>query len=221
MKRIFKIRLRHIAAFKMRCLFAALIVVVGEQGNAQTILTKEERQFAIKYLQDTKQEFVKATEGLTPEQATFKSKNSKWSILECAEHIVLAEQSLFAVIKTQLQIPFDPLKRKEIRMTEKKIITRLTFRLFKAKAPENITPSGKYTDLETARKAFMLQRDSTINYTDTTQQALHEHFWQHRATGTIDLYQTIILLSAHCKRHILQMEEVKKRRQFPKALRIP
>lgn len=139
--------------------------------------------------------------------------------MECAEHIALAEQSLFSIIKIQLQIPFDPLKKKEIKITDKKIITRLTFRLFKAKSPEKIRPTGKFTDLETARNAFILQRDSTIAYANNTQDSLHEHFWQHPATGTIDLYQTIILLSAHCKRHILQIEEVKNRQHFPKILR--
>jgi uncharacterized secreted protein with C-terminal beta-propeller domain len=183
---------------------------------SQTTLTAEQRKFAADYLRETKAEFLKATENLTAEQANFKSKTSKWSILECAEHIALAEKSLFLIIKKQLQEPFDSLKKQEIKVNEKTIITRLTFRLFKAQSPETIKPVGKFTDLESARRAFSLQRDSTIDYTLTTQDPLHAHFWNHRATGTIDLYQTIVLLSAHSKRHILQIEEIKKRRKYPK-----
>jgi len=63
---------------------------------------------------------------------------------------------------------------------------------------------------------FVKARRSTIDYVSTTQDDLLNHFWQHPATGTIDLYQSILLISAHAQRHILQIEEIKASANFPK-----
>ncbi len=192
----------------------AFVNVVLDKSNL--ILTPEQRKFATEYLQTTKQEFLKSIEGLTDEQLNFKVKATKWCIMDCAEHIALAEQTLFSVVQKSLSEPADSLIKKHLRMTEKKIIKRLTFRLIKVKAPEVIKPSGKFTTIEAIKQAFETQRDSAIQYVATTYAPLHYHFWKHPATGKIDLYQTIILMSAHTKRHILQIEEVKKHSKFPK-----
>jgi uncharacterized damage-inducible protein DinB len=184
--------------------------------HAQPILTPEQRKSATDYLETTKREFLKSIEGLTDAQLTFKAKETKWCIMDCAEHIALAERSLFSVIQKSLNEPADSLNKKHLRMTEKKIITRLTFRRIKVKAPEKIKPSGTFATIEAIKQAFTTQRDSAIQYVATTVAPLHYHFWKHPATGKIDLYQTIILMSAHTKRHILQIEEVKKQSKFPK-----
>jgi DinB superfamily len=183
--------------------------------DEKSILTAKQRAFATNYLQQTKQEFLKSIESLTEEQLKFKAKDGKWCIMDCAEHIALAEQTLFSVVQKQLREPADSLQKKHLKMTEKKIITRLTFRLIKVKAPEIIKPSGKFATIDAIKLAFTAKRDSTIIYVETTQDPLHTHFWKHPATGTIDLYQTLILMSAHTKRHILQIEEVKNSKEFP------
>jgi hypothetical protein len=201
---------------KKSILFFLLLSVVN-QGFTQATLTSEQRQFATEYLKKTQQEFLKAIDGLTDEQLKFRAKEGKWCIMDCAEHIALAEKTLFSLVQKQLNEPADSMSKKHLRMTEKKIITRLNFRLIKVKAPEVIKPSGKFANLEAIKQAFMVQRDSAIQYVNATQDPLHYHFWKHPATGKIDLYQTIILMSAHTKRHILQIEEVKNNAKFPKA----
>jgi hypothetical protein len=185
-------------------------------AQAQASLTTEQRKFATEYLQTTKKEFLKSIEGLTEAQLAFRAKKGKWCIMDCAEHIALAEKTLFSVVEKQLKEPTDSVSKKHLRMTEKKIIMRLTFRLIKVKAPEVIKPSGKFANLEAIKQAFGVQRDSAIQYVNATKDPLHHHFWKHPATGKIDLYQTIILMSAHTKRHVLQIEEVKKNAKYPK-----
>ena len=63
--------------------------------------------------------------------------------------------------------------------------------------------------------AFKKQRLKTIEYIKTTNDDLRNHFWKHRLTGTIDLYQTILLMSAHLERHLAQIEQIKKTAAFP------
>lgn len=200
-------------------LFVSCLLVTSLACAQKAHLTAEQRSFASDYLKKTKEEFLKSIEGLTIEQLTFKAKDSKWCIMDCAEHIALAEQTLSNVIQKQLKEPADSLKSEYLKMTEKKIITRLTFRLVKVKSPEVIKPSGKFESIEAIKKAFIAQRDSAIDYVNTTNDPLHFHFWKHPATGTVDLYQTIILMSAHTKRHILQIEEVKQSSKFPKKVK--
>ena len=199
-----------------KLLFFVFALMIFDESTAQGILTATQRKFAAEYLEKTKQEFLKSIENLTEAQLNFKSKTSKWSILECAEHIAVSEETLSNVIQRQLKLPADSIKSKFLKMTEKKIIRRLTFRLIKVKAPEQIRPTGKFSDIVSVRSAFDKKRTENIMYIQTTNDTLLHHYWKHPVTGTIDLYQTIILMSAHCKRHTLQIEEVKANTDFPK-----
>jgi hypothetical protein len=62
------------------------------------------------------------------------------------------------------------------------------------------------------------KRQATIEYIKTTQNDLRNHFWKHPATGVVDLYQTLILMSAHLERHTAQIEEIKSAKRFPNQL---
>lgn len=191
--------------------------LISVEVIAQGTLSEKQRKFANDYLEKTKQEFLASIENLTPEQVSFKPREGKWSILACAEHIAITEETLMKVVSKQLELPADSALQKSLKMNEKKIISRLTFRLIKVKAPEQIQPTGRYTSIETAKGAFEKQRLLNIDYVKSTNDALLFHSWKHPATGTIDLYQTIILMAAHCKRHTLQIEEIRKHKDFPQS----
>ena len=92
----------------------------------------------------------------------------------------------------------------------------MTDRSHKFKAPEPLQPAGKFEGFEAALKAYILRRDSTVAYIESTQDDLKDHFITHPAFGTMDLYQGLILLAAHSARHTAQIEEVKADLNFPK-----
>ncbi len=206
--------LKHKIMKKLFLLIGLQLISLGI--FAQGVLSEKQRKFANEYLEKTRQEFFDSIKNLTPEQLNFKARKDKWSILECAEHIAIAEETLKKVISKQLELPADSALQKSLKMTEKKIIGRLTFRLIKVKAPEQIRPVGRYKSIEIAKEAFEKQRLLNMAYVQSTNDALLFHSWKHPATGTIDLYQTIILMAAHCKRHTLQIEEIRKHKDFPK-----
>jgi DinB superfamily len=193
-----------------------ITMFISTQNFAQSMLTTSERKFVAEYLQQTKQDFLKAIKGLTPEQLKFKTGEGEWSIADCVEHITVSEMGIFSLSQKQLELPSDAAKRKEIKVDEKTIVNRLANRTSKAKSPEVLKPTGKFPNLEIAEQAFTKQRDSCITYVNTTNADLHFHYWQHPATGTIDIYQMIILMAAHSKRHTLQIEEIKSNSNFPK-----
>jgi hypothetical protein len=80
-----------------------------------------------------------------------------------------------------------------------------------------IKPTGKFPDARQAESAFEKSRATTIGFVEQNNRNLKERYWYHPATGTIDLYLTIVLIAAHSERHFLQIEEVKQHPAFPKA----
>jgi hypothetical protein len=51
---------------------------------------------------------------------------------------------------------------------------------------------------------FKVKREYMIAFVKTTDQNLRNHFGKHLAFGTIDAYQWILIVAAHCERHTLQ-----------------
>lgn len=182
-----------------------------------SVITQAQRDYAVSELQRTKNLLEKEFSALTDEQLKFRPAPDKWSIAEIVEHIALAENGIIQVTQSALKGPADSLKRSQITVTDLDIKNRLTNRATKVQSPEIIKPTGKFPSAAVAYQAFASRRVATIEYIATTDDDLLHHFWQHPATGIIDLYQTILLIAAHSERHILQIMEVKADKSFPLA----
>ncbi|MDX2303943.1 MAG: DinB family protein [Microscillaceae bacterium] len=179
-------------------------------------LSQNERKFAIDYLEKTQIRFLDAIKDLNEAQLNYKADENTWSVMECAEHITLTEIGFFKMAQGALQKNEDLKKRNEIKVNEQQIIQRLTNRTWKAKSPEVVKPSGKFQSIEQIREAFATQRQKTMEYLQNTQDGLHTHFSAHPAVGTVDVYLLLIVMTAHCERHIDQILEIKSNKGFPK-----
>src|SRR5262249_14885930 len=81
-----------------------LILCVGLTCHASLAsedpnMTAEDRAKVIKLLNDSHKHTLDLMEGLSEEQLKFKSAPEKWSVLEVAEHIYLAEGLLFGSVE--------------------------------------------------------------------------------------------------------------------------
>jgi hypothetical protein len=179
------------------------------QTNA---ISEAERLFLTDLLDQSLAKFDKSIANLADKQLNFRSSKNEWTIAECIEHICLAELRFPQIVQEELA---KPAKRKKIKITNEKITTRLINRRWKASAPEIFKPTGRFATVKEAVDTFRTQRLKTIDYVKVTNDDLRNHFWKHPATGVIDLYQTIILMSAHLERHIAQIEEIKMSNDFP------
>jgi hypothetical protein len=200
----------------MKKLFLLLPVIILSFSAADSALTKEEREVAIKYMKETKEGFLNDVKGLSETQLNFKTSPDRWSVAQCIEHIAIAENALMGLIQNNQKQPADPSKRPEVKATDTDVWTKVTDRSRKGTAPEFLKPSGKFKNSEEAVKAFVEQRDKNIEYVQTTNDDLRDHFMPHPAIGPIDDYQWLILIAAHSRRHTLQIEEVKADPGFPK-----
>jgi DinB superfamily len=200
--------MRRIAVLSLLCLpvFAA-----------DAHMTAEERAKTVKYLEESRKEFLAAIDGVTEEQWKWKPAPERWSVGETAEHIVLAEAALFGNVRKAIASPPNPAWEEKTKGKTEFIEQVMAPRLGKAKAPEPIVPSGKMTRAE-VRETFLKQRDDIEKFAKETQIALKEYTAQHpfEIFNTLNAYQWLIYVPLHTERHDKQIAEVKATAGYPK-----
>jgi len=177
-------------------------------------LEQGERDRAMSHLHATRKVFLDSIAGLSDAQWNFKPAADRWSIAECAEHIAVSDDSLFDLMRQTLKSPAAPEKKSAVK--DEFILQVVPDRSVKAKAPEFLQPKRRWPDRETLIAHFKQSRDRNIAYIQTTEDDLRSHFMDHPLLKTIDAYQVMLLLSAHCERHTAQIDEVKADPHYPK-----
>jgi DinB superfamily len=194
----------------------ALLTLAAASLLPAETLTQHDREFAMSHLHATRKMFLDSVAGLTPEQWTFKAAPDRWSIAECAEHIAVSEDFMFGIVTNQvMKSPADPAKRAEVKGKDEAIVKQVPERSQKYKAPDAIAPKQRWSTPEAIIAHFKESRDHNIEYVDTTQDGLRDHFAPHPVLGALDGYQWILLMSAHSERHTEQINEVKADPKFP------
>ncbi len=192
-----------------------LEVIKARAENNTQALTGAERAEMNKVLNSSLQKFNEAIEGLSPGQCAFKPGHGKWTIAECIEHVTLAELEFKNILEAQIQKPANPAKRAKIRIEDNAIRPKMTSKKWKARSPEVFRPANRFSSVDEALATFHAQRKAVMQYIETTNDDLRNRFWRHPLTGTIDLYQTLLLMSAHLERHTEQIDNIKKDANFP------
>lgn len=183
---------------------------------ADKTLTKKERDFAVQYMEQTRDALIQDVKGLSDAQINFKADSTRWSVAQCVEHIAKAETALTMARQMNLSSPAEPSKRDSVKFTDDQILTFLTDRSHKFQAPEMLKPDGTFGSMKVALDSFVARRNRNIEFVKTTQEDLRDHYWTPPGFGTLDLYQELLFMTAHSKRHTLQLEEVKANPNFPK-----
>ena len=177
-------------------------------------LEQGERDRAMSHLHATRKVFLDSIAGLSDAQWNFKPAADRWSIAECAEHIAVSDDSLFDLMRQTLKSPAALEKKSAVK--DEFILQVVPDRSVKAKAPEFLQPKRRWPDSETLIAHFKQSRDRNIAYIQTTEDDLRSHFMEHPVFKTMDAYQLMLLISAHCERHTAQIDEVKADPHFPK-----
>jgi hypothetical protein len=200
--------------------FLAVPALVAQAPAAlpEAPMSQGERDQVNRLLAESRQGFLKAIEGLTPAQWTFKAAPDRWSIQECAEHIVTVEQVVEnQVIAKALTGPREPLRRAEVKFTDGFLIAALPDRSHKAQAPEMVAPKGRLATREAVLEAFGANRKALEGQLEGSPLDWRTRFGTHPFFGALDLYQWVLIASGHTARHTLQIEEVKRSPGYPAA----
>jgi len=178
-------------------------------------MTAEERAKAIKYLKDSHAETLAMIENLSEAQLKFKAAPEKWSVLEVAEHIMLAETLIFSQVEKALASPpnseWEAKTKGKTEIIEKAIVSRAT----KVQAPEAIVPSSKLTR-DQVIKGLKEGRAKTLKFAEETQVPLKTYTAENPFFKTLNAYQWLIYVPLHNIRHNAQIAEVKADPNFPK-----
>ena len=179
-------------------------------------LNDAERTYLIEQLQLSKKNFLASISGLTDAQWRFKPAPAVWSVAECAEHLVLAEDFLFTSMQQILKSAATERLPSSNAQTDRALVAGVLDRSQKATAPEPITPAGgKYATPADASREFTTRRDKTIAYVKATQDDLRIHSAP-GPLGPMDAYQFLLLVASHAGRHTLQIKEVEGNPAYPK-----
>jgi len=180
-------------------------------------ISAEERAKVIKLLKESQAETLEALEKLSDAQLKFKPAPDRWSVLECAEHIMLSEGLLFAGVQRVVATKPNPDWEAKTKGKTEFLEDVLAGRKGKAQAPESIVPSGKLSRDQLIKK-FKEARAITLKFAEQTQVPLKEHTLDHPSPvfGTLNGYQWLIYIPMHNIRHNKQIAEVKADANFPK-----
>lgn len=195
----------------MLCAF----VVAALAAQAQPI-SRQDREFGANYLRETRKQFLDSVAGLSEAQWRFKPAPNVWSIAECAEHITLGEDSVFQLAQDALKEPAAPEKKAAISGKDAMVIKIITDRSKKAQAPGFLRPKSRFKTKDELLETFLKSRNAHIEYLESTQDGLRDHFGEDEDVGVIDSYQFLLLMAAHSSRHTQQILEVKQNPGYPK-----
>ncbi len=207
--------LQTFCAVALICMVCFRVSAVSAADDGK--LTAEERAKAIKLLKDTQAETLEALEKLSDEQLKFKPAPDKWSVLETAEHIMMAESLLFGAVQGAVASKANPEWETKTKGKNELLERVLPDRSGKAQAPESIVPSGKLTSEEVIAK-YKAARGKTLKFAEETELPLKAHTFDHPFPifSTLNAYQWLIYIPLHNVRHNKQIAEVRANANFPK-----
>src|SRR5579864_8724945 len=146
------------------CVLAAVPILAAENGA----MNDAERSFLIEQLEKSKKDFLASIADVTAAQWKFKPAPEVWSVAECAEHIILAEDYLRGAAQGMLKTPAVERPETSTAEQDKKLVVMVADRSHKAKAPEMIVPSGKFPAPADAAAEFTARRDKSLDYARTS-----------------------------------------------------
>jgi hypothetical protein len=153
---------------------------------------------------------------LSDAQWNFRASPERWSVAQVAEHIMLAEDGISAVVQRTMAAPADP--EAEAKTARKAALLErvLLDRSGKAKAPEQLQPQSKLTREQIVQQ-FQASRAKTIEFAKTTDLDLKSHTSPNPFFGPLNAYDWLIYIPLHQLRHDQQIAEVKAAPGFPKS----
>ena len=171
---------------------------------------------AIEYLGRTKAMYLEATAGLSDAQWKFKPAPDVWSVAECAEHIALLEDRLFAMIQRFANEP--PASAEDLAQVEGRedlLVRMVTSRRRKVTAPEEVCPANRWPTRDLLIAHFVESRERTIAHARSDGAELRMRIHPHFVLGPLSGYQWLLFQAAHSERHIQQMDEIKAHAGYP------
>ncbi len=173
-----------------------------------------EKKKSLDLLSGSMKKLHKLANGLSELQVRFKPAEDRWSIQNNVEHLIKVEDIVWDIIQEALKRSGEGLQSD---ISDEDLLATLSTRKEKYTAPSVLTSEEyMYKNIKEALKVLDSKRARTIDFLKTTEADLRSHFSKNPVFGNLDLYQWTLFASAHCLRHIEQVEEIMADDHFPK-----
>lgn len=171
----------------------------------------------VKHLEDTRDAFVAAVDGLSDAQQRFKPSADAWSIADIVEHMALAESGILTLVTTRLPGGSPPGPDK---VTGAARFARLDAIVpsreeRKITAPSPLVPKGTWPTVEAAVAAFVEARGRGIALAASAGPDVCQHVFPHRIFGDLDLEEWLYFCGLHSARHAAQVREWQRAPGYP------
>jgi hypothetical protein len=206
-------------ALSLVCLLV-LSPAVALAADATGTLSDTEKTELIEMLDTSARDFLALIDDATEEQWKWKPKPDRWSIGECAEHILLSERMLYQTALDALASPADPewatKTAGKAEFIKKVMPNRNPGGTGGAQAPQEIRPVGGLTKEETVRR-FNESRAEIKAFVEKLDAPAKQHIVMHPfpVFGALNAYDWLIYVPLHTVRHSRQITEVQETAGYP------
>ncbi len=150
--------------------------------------------------------FLHSIAGVSEADCRLRPAEDRWSILECAEHVAVAEEVMLGLVTGKRKM-----RNAEQPRRDDRILRSGTDRSMRFDASDQSRPRGRFSTLAEAVAHFQAVRERTLRHVGKTGEDLRatEVTHPHHAVGVVSTYECLLLMGSHAQRHALQIDEVK------------
>ncbi len=185
-------------------------------------LTPSELDWCRAYAEQTGNDVLAATQGLSGAQWNFKvSGTDRWSIAEIVEHIVVVQELILGPIAERLAQAPGVSAGRDYKEVEDIVLQRFPIRDKRFPAPEFARPAGRWTPSESLDR-LIANGSRLYEYAASTPdlrlRTIESGPLKAVTDGRLDQmdgYQFVLAAAAHTRRHVGQILEVKADPSFP------
>lgn len=196
---------------------ASEILEETRRGDPVMTMTVDERAQLLAHLGDASAGLLDMVELLTDAQWVYRPGPDRWTVGENVEHLTAVEHSVFSRVQETLTQPEHP-EWETATHGKADIIERVLLDRGETRAaPQRVRPTGSTGKVDGVR-AFREAREATATFVRETDAALKALTYDHHRPiyGTLSLYQWLLFLGFHNRRHNEQIAEVVATSDFPR-----
>ena len=138
-------------------------------------------------------------------QARINPEAGRWSVIDCVEHVVLAEERFLGWLEKGNEVETaraNPQKEAELAVA-------VTNRASRAQAPEAAQPKGRFGSLAEALAAFDAVRNRSVQFVQQRGSKLYQLMAEHPRFGPMNGAEFVQIIAGHARRHAAQIREVR------------
>lgn len=194
--------------------------LAGAEDSSTARISEEERAQLLDLLAESRSQFLGLLAGVSDAQWAFEPAPERWSVGECAEHIVRSNEALLDAARNALGREENPEWQEKTKGKAELLLQVMPNRrpggAGGATAPQEIRPTGEISRGELVERFDALYAE-VREMVKTTADPWKAHTEEHPFPifGTLSAYDWILYIPLHTVRHSRQMIEVMESEGYP------